>query len=318
MDRDAFDSETARPGLLDEADGAAEPTHRRSELDDDAAGPRTERGDVLERADGEDRPGVLRRIEGRREHDRCRTVRQALQLVHGPDRDRVGELGRDRRQRLTPEPVPVAFDDRHQPRRGVDDRPDVAAPLGAVDRQSHRHDARRYRLSHSPPPRAPIRTERPDAPTGVPESGQNGRARSESDRPDVPESAQNADAPTACPSPDELFEGRRRSGCGPRRFGSTVARPGALSELFDLGRPGVRPGELFELGRHRPSGSVADRSGVGAGAAGPGGEAGDQGGDGAFAPHALPHADAVRHVVGEVDGMAQGDERREGDEPGPA
>ena len=74
------------------------PTHRRGELDDDVAGPRAECCDVLERPDGEDRTGVRRRFQGGREHDRGRTVGQAVELVDRPDRDRVGELGRDRRR----------------------------------------------------------------------------------------------------------------------------------------------------------------------------------------------------------------------------
>ena len=299
-------------------------------------GQRAERGDVLERSDGQDRPVVLRCVERGREHDRCRTVGQAVELVHRADGDRVGELGRDRRERVPPEPVPVALDDRDQPGRGIDDRPDVPAPLGAVDRQSHRHDARRYRLGHSPPPRARIRTERrarrqvsprPDrtperAPAGrrrVPESVQNveradsvpirtERPRSPSIAGRVPESVQNAGRASnvncSTSVDDRLRAGANCSSCG-RRWPCPDVR--ANVNCSTCGRHRLRAWcELFELGRRGGSRRVGPlTAGVGAGAAGPGGEAGDQRGDGAFPPHALPHSDAVRHVVGEVDGMAQ-------------
>ena len=121
----------------------AVPLHRRRQLDEDAPRPALERPHVGERADGQDRPGVVRRAQRRGQHHRPRARGQIVELVDRPDGDDVAQRHRDLRQGSATEPVAVAFHDRHQAGSVTGHPIDALTPRGAVDRQPQRHDNRR-------------------------------------------------------------------------------------------------------------------------------------------------------------------------------
>ena len=128
--------------VFDELDPVAVAVHRRLELDDHAAGPTRQRGDVLAVGDGEHDVGRVGRSQRRREHHRRALGRQTLQLVDGADREQRADLDGGVGEPDAAEPVAVALDHRHQALDALGDVGDVGPPTLAVDAEPDRHGQR--------------------------------------------------------------------------------------------------------------------------------------------------------------------------------